>query len=201
MSCRNRECGKRVGMEAWLLLIVSGLFGCGLDASPENTETAKTSEHPEKVPANQNFYIRLPGVRKPDVQSANAANVDENSRVIGVTVGGRPRAYVMKAMTMLGTHIVNDLVEDVPVTVTYCDRTGCVRVLTQADESEALPVNLGGWVDGKMNLLWEGKLYAQNDDKIPMEEMSFMVTTWKEWKSLYPETDVYTGAASSTKGG
>ena len=53
--------------------------------------------------------------------------------VIGVTAGGRHRAYLVRALSLgAKSHIVNDVVGGVPVSVTYCDIYTCTRLFIEA---------------------------------------------------------------------
>jgi hypothetical protein len=137
----------------------------------------------------------LPGIVEPPVVPVNSAGVQENAEVIGVAVNGRARAYCLSEMQTPFTHVVNDVIDRVPVTVTYCNRTSCARVLTSPDEEmdSHLDVGVGGFVDGQMLLHVGNRNFSQNSADIPLKELDFERTTWGAWKSAYPDTDVCTG--------
>src|SRR5436309_12308333 len=82
---------------------------------------------------NSNAFFFLPGIRQPKAFPAGAAAVEDDADVIGVSVKGHHRAYCMATMADLERHVINDLIDRVPVTVTYCPRTNCVRALTRDD--------------------------------------------------------------------
>src|SRR5262245_27177421 len=85
----------------------------------------------------------VPGIRTPPTVAANQCNLSDDELVIGIHIGDTPRAYRLDALAPIMCHVVNDVIEEQPVTVTYCNRDGCVRVFT-ADGAEPLPISTGG---------------------------------------------------------
>ena len=69
--------------------------------------------------------------------------VPDDTLVIGIESGGRSRAYMLSAFTRPDEHVCNDLIDGVPVTVTYCDLDDCVRLFTAPGRREA-PRHRGG---------------------------------------------------------
>jgi hypothetical protein len=136
----------------------------------------------------------LPGIVHPPVEAASAATAQDSAEVIGVSVNGHSRAYCVAEMVTPFTHVINDVIDGVPVTVTYCDRTGCARVFTNTDEPDRpLEVGVGGFADGQMLLHVDHKKFGQKSRDIPLQELEFEKTTWGKWKSAYPDTDICTG--------
>jgi hypothetical protein len=149
------------------------------------------------------------GVCRPSLIAASQTEVAESSKVIGVVVNGQARAYLMSAMGIPGDalseesevdlewylkrHVVNDVIADSPVSITYCDLSQCVRVLTSQGQQQPLRLRIGGISEGKMLLLYEGQRYEQSDDAIPLQDVSFTVTSWGQWKNEHTLTLVYTG--------
>ncbi len=148
----------------------------------------------------------LPALQEPPALPAETAKVPDDAAVIGVSAGGRHRAYLVEALTPREGHCVNDRLGGVPVTVTYCDRSSCVRVFTDPDGTEPLAIAVGGWA-GRYEtgtlLLRIGKHRYRHTTGQPLEpdappfpyaEADCVQTTWKEWRTRHPDTDVYTGA-------
>lgn len=149
------------------------------------------------------------GVREPDTISAADARIPADKMVIGVSVGNTHRAYLIEAFEMprdfhiktatssetqkLGRHVVNDLVDGVPISVTYCDDTSCCRVFT-GDGDESLDLAVSGWREEQMELLLSRERFLHSDADAPLEDYPFEITTWGHWKSDHPETDVYVGS-------
>lgn len=79
--------------------------------------------------------------------------------MIGVTAGGKHRAYVVRAFDDKPIwHVVNDLLGGVPVTVTSCDRCDCVRTVTGREPGIVLDVSVAGWTQDQM-LLHRGNVF------------------------------------------
>jgi hypothetical protein len=148
------------------------------------------------------------GVRQPNTISATDARIPSDEIVVGVSVGNTDRAYLIHAFEMpqdfhiktalpsetqkLGRHVVNDLVDGVPITVTHCDDNCCSRVFT-GDGNESLNLAVCGWRDGQMDLQLDGERFLQDAVDAPLEDYPFEITTWGSWKSDHPQTDIYIG--------
>jgi hypothetical protein len=153
--------------------------------------------------ATADVRMRLSGIRLPRVRPAADAGLDDSAEVIGVSVGGRARAYFVGAMGLVPTrHVVNDLLGGQSVSVTYCDRNGCARVFTGGSGAAPLEMGLGGFKDGGLLLRAERRDYAQTmgdcvepggGPPLPYEELPYLRTTWKAWREQHPDTDVYVG--------
>ncbi len=144
--------------------------------------------------------IQAPGIRKPAVESAGSARLPDTTPVIGLTLGAQSRAYVRDAMSLPRTHVVNDVVGHAAVTVTYCNLTDCVRVLTAGDRADPLEVSVHGILQGKLILDIDGQVFEQDAGEIPLADLSFTRTTWGQWKALHPLTDVFTGNPTEAMG-
>src|SRR5262249_22919354 len=168
---------------------------------------------PEPRPVSSDLLpLAEAGVRLPATVPAASAGLPESAEVVGITVGGRCRAYLLAAFVPLHPgrgysrrHVVNDLLGETPVTVTSCDRTGCVKAFTGPAQSEPLDVGVGGFTtrDGRqsMVLLVGGSRYRQDTTQaledeaapFPYHEAAIVRPTWGEWRQAHPETDVYLG--------
>jgi hypothetical protein len=158
----------------------------------------------ESRPVN---LMRFHPARMPGAVDAGAARLPDDAPVIGVAAGGRHRAYSSSAFAELDLHVRNDVLNGVPVTVTYCPRTGCARVYTGPVGGSALAVAPGGWVgepgdgpDGVMLLRVGTDLYYQDSGAplagwgdFPYPEADFERTTWGAWRRSHPDTDVVVG--------
>lgn len=151
----------------------------------------------EPPPARDLITANLehPGLVRPPSAPAATVTLKDTDAVIGVVVDGRPRAYVVNALSNPRTHVVDDVVAGHPVTVTYCDRKDCTRVFT-GDGDGPLDVNVGGYDDGLL-LRINGRRYRQDSgeamepgEPLPFPQMGFVRTTWKEWRDAHPDTDV-----------
>jgi hypothetical protein len=140
----------------------------------------------------------------PPVEGVDAANLPDDCPVVGVVIDGKPRAYVIAALKPFHSHVVNDLVGDVPVSVTYCDLANCLRVYTFDKRGEPIPLTQAGRTGEGLLLRYEDRIYAQVAESLPggggqeppLQKLAFEKTTWKSWRQAHPSTDVYIGSVS-----
>jgi hypothetical protein len=142
-----------------------------------------------------------PGLERPPTLPAAQAKLDDAEQVIGVLANGRPRAYRVLAMSNPTSHVINDVVNHVAVTATYCDRCNFAQVFTNDTPDKPLGINLAG-VHGKLVLKYGDAFFSQEDGKpmhpwtdrvLPFTTMSFVLVPWKQWREAHPETDVFVG--------
>jgi len=141
-----------------------------------------------------------PGIRTPKTLSANSSGLADSALVVGVRAGGKARAYSIASLARSRSHhIVNDLLGDVPLSVVHCDELNCTRAFTSPARGAPLELAQGGLLDGDMALKSGGRAYrletlapyAKEDPPSGLKTHPCEVTTWKKWRSLHPETDVY----------
>jgi hypothetical protein len=150
--------------------------------------------------------VNVPGLKRPPAYPARDVSLRASTEVIGISLNGKHRAYALGAMIHPSQHLVNDLLGFSPVTVTYCNKTNCVKVFTGKRRGKTLPISLGGWeggmTEGKMLLKVDKRLYAHDSGKsvgtdpgrpFPFPRLKFVRTTWKGWKKAHPDTDVCLG--------
>lgn len=137
-------------------------------------------------------------IDNPPAIPADQVKMADADEVIGVSAGGKARAYRVKAFFGQINLVVNDVVGGTPVSVTHCDRKKLWRVFTD-EGSQQLEIMLGGYIDGLV-LYIRSDLYFQatglptheNDPApFPFRPYPFEKTTWKAWLSAHPQTDAY----------
>jgi len=149
----------------------------------------------------RNLVVIASGIQRPITIPGRTAGVIDAADVIGVSVKGHYRAYRLSALCDPKSTVVNDVIDGVPVTVTYSHWGACVRVFTRAGTSnEPLHIGMRGWKDGKMLLEIDGEILPQDSVEMPVARLEPAVTTWKEWKTAHPETDIYTGLNAHSAG-
>jgi hypothetical protein len=192
-----------IGAASWCVAVL-GIFGY-------EWVTLRLSQFDASIgdgPVDPLRKFVMPGIVRPSTVEADASSLRDDEEVIGFQVGGRARAYRLDALRDRSTHLVNDLVGEVPVTVAYCDLSDCVRGYTARDGDRPLAVSVGGLYQGReMVLDVGGALYFQEPGAglspgvgpsvIPLERLSPIRATWGEWKRLHPLTDVYEGVRGS----
>lgn len=144
-----------------------------------------------------------PAIDRPAIQPARGASIQPGDTVIGVEVAGHARAYRLGAFHQPTGHLVNDLVGGVPVSVSYCDRTDCVRVYTEPNRATPLAIEVVGMIDSEQVLKIAGILYFQKSGLpvapadaravIPYQVLEPVRTTWEAWMQAHPDTDIYIG--------
>jgi hypothetical protein len=144
------------------------------------------------------LFIRkdVPGVDQPKLVSADIATIADSVDVIGVEINGRACALVLKSMSNIDEHVVNLVIGETAVTVTYCDLVDCVRVIKRSDSGKAGPIALrvaGVDVNKQLVLSYRGELYGQQSPGLPFEDHTFTRTTWGQWKERHPGTLLYEG--------
>ena len=175
--------------------LAMGIAACG-QSKPGPGRGRAAALPKTSLPAPGSAYdtpFITPGIRQPSTVPVAEATLADDARVIGVTAGGRHRAYSVQVMSGMTSHVVNDLVDDVPVSVSYCDQTDCTRVFAGRPGSSPLELSTGGWVRGEMALRYGDQQYSQTATDIPLQDHPFVVTTWKEWREQHPDTDVFVG--------
>jgi hypothetical protein len=179
-------------------MIAAAIYGYGRVLS-SLTQNAVSSPA-ETVPQPSWSKIETPVVVQPSTVPAASAGLGEDEEVIG----GRSRAYSLKALRNPRFHIVNDLIGGVPVSVTYCDLTDCTQVYTGPGDAP-LQIAQAGLLDRGMVIRIGGVYYEHRTGRaiepsasappLPYEPSPWTRTTWGEWKRRHPATDVYRGGA------
>jgi len=146
-----------------------------------------------------------PGVRNPPHLSANIANVSPDGEVIGISAGSKHRAYCLSVLRNFPRLAVNDVLGEIPITVTYGPYTDCIRVFTSPNQKTALEIGLAGLYKGKLLLRLErqgtnelydqetGLAFNREGSDLPYPSYPFERTTWRAWLEVHPNTDVYCG--------
>jgi hypothetical protein len=146
-------------------------------------------------------------VNSPHTVAAEWARIADHEHVAGVALAGKHRAYLLRALSggpML--HIVNDVLAEIPVTITGCDRNGCMRAFTSDQRGAPLHVAFGGYRRGRIYLRVGDNLYDQTSlepalphlPTFPYTVLEVQQTTWKEWRTAHPDTDAYVGGVKPT---
>jgi len=177
-------------------LVVAGFAGMGIYSAtrrlPPQLGPLQRADNLPKLPAQR---LSVAGVKNPSLLRADAATLVDDEIIIGVTAFGESRAYVRRAFDRLARrHVVHDQFGSTPVTITHCDRTRFTRVFISKDGKTQCDVRCGGWLEEQeMALLVDGKEYSQSAQDIPLDDLDFVVTTWKEWRETQPNSRVYIG--------
>ncbi len=150
--------------------------------------------------SNSNDLLRtMPGVMQPPVADPLEISWSSEEEVVGVTVNGQSRAYLVEVLSRPDYHIINDLIGLVPVSITYCNINRCARAFTQEGAKTPLDLAVGGQHNlRELLLMVNGARFHQDDLKpydpghdpaaFPYQQVPLTVTTWGKWKNLHPDT-------------
>jgi hypothetical protein len=134
---------------------------------------------------------------------AASSTLSDDAAVIGVSAGGKHRAYPLRLVVRREQHVLNDLMGYTAVTVTYCDLDNCVRVFGEANRRKALDVDIGGADPSRprkmvirvgTDLFWQdtGLPFEEGSRRrFPYERIEYERTTWGQWRAAHPDSDVY----------
>ena len=142
----------------------------------------------------------IPSIENPKFVTAAAANfMRPTDRVIGITINGESRAY---PINILNWHeIVNDQIQGVPVSVTYCPLCGTGLVYEAKVRGRVLKFGVSGLLynsdvllyDRQTETLWSqilskginGPMKGQKLTMVPSSQ-----TSWASWLQKQPNTKV-----------
>ena len=142
----------------------------------------------------------IPSIEKPKFVSASEADfIRPTDRVIGITINGESRAY---PINILNWHeIVNDQIQGVPVSVTYCPLCGTGLVYEANVGGKVLKFGVSGLLynsdvllyDRQTETLWSqilskainGPMKGQKLKMVPSSQ-----TSWASWLQKQPNTKV-----------
>ncbi len=139
----------------------------------------------------------IPSVDDPELQPADAADLDDGDPVFGIVKNGVIKAYPQSILVW--HEVVNDTVGDEPIAVTYCPLTGTAQGFIRGETTfgvSGLLVNSNLLMyDRGTGTRWpqitatgiEGPLADQS-----LAEFPVVWTTWGNWRSAHPDTQVLT---------
>jgi hypothetical protein len=140
----------------------------------------------------------------PPIVAGSKAAIASTDWVIGVEVGGRPRAYRADAFDDPSGHLVNDMIGGIPVSVAYSNITHTARVYTDPTASRLLDAEIIGLLNREEMVIRLGDhLYSHLSGRpiepekappaIPYQLLTPTLTTWRVWLRQHPQTDVFVG--------
>jgi hypothetical protein len=180
-------------------LAVALCFGYVFLVEPKLSEVSEAPGAPTAQKMATPWIVH--GLDRPPAVAAAEADLEPDDEVIGVLAGGKSRAYLVTALRSSMHHVVNDVLGSTPVSVTYCDRTECVRVFTGPADGRPLPMSQAGWNGEALMLRYGTRFYMQptgqaaipDAEPIPCPTLPTERTTWKAWRAAHPDTDVFVG--------
>ncbi len=150
--------------------------------------------------------VNRPGIENPAWHDPQDTRIRKSLNVIGIVVHGHAYAYSIPALSVPTSaasfaelcsftqrHVVNHLLGDTAVSVTYCDVARSVRVLKAEHQSASLPLGVAGASRGQIVLSYDGTWYRQDSANLPLADHAYEVTYWGDWVSRHPTSRIYLG--------
>ena len=141
----------------------------------------------------------IPAIEEPQFTAASSspASLAADDPVFGVSLGDEPKAYPQAILVQ--HEIVNDVVDDIPVAVTYCPLTGTAQGFYRGETTfgvsgQLINANLVMY-DRAEEHWWPqvlGRRITGPDPGELLAEFPVTWTTWERWRSRHPETVVLT---------
>ena len=133
----------------------------------------------------------LRGVEEVEFTDVEHSKLKDSEFVIGVVVNSQAYAISQKAMADPHKHVVNLILDDIPISMSHCDISGCSRVFTQDESDGRIDLRVGGRdIQSELVLLLSGKRYSQRSESIPLQDFEFETATFAEWKASHPDTKI-----------
>jgi hypothetical protein len=141
----------------------------------------------------------IPSIDNPKFVSANDASLQDSDLVLGLNINGDIRAYPLNILVW--HEIVNDVVGDIPVAITYCPLCFTNQVFERTIDGQVVEFGTSGKLynsnlvmyDRISESLWSqalGQAIAGEHAGKKLKRVPFDVAFWSEWKTLYPESKV-----------
>jgi hypothetical protein len=189
---------RRPGSPAALAVLATAVALCGRTSAQEpplnidrSGHTEKTGESPPRTAAR--------------IVDAGQARVADAEIVIGVVVDGRPRAYPINLMWGPDNEVVNDTLGRTAIAASWCPIVLSGEVYSRTHAGEKLALGAAGAEDGVLVLYdasthsqWSqvsGRAVAGPLAGARLEKLPSLLTTWRRWKELHPDTTVYEDAS------
>ncbi|HSF49638.1 MAG TPA: DUF3179 domain-containing protein [Nitrososphaeraceae archaeon] len=153
----------------------------------------------------------IPSIDNPKFQSVQEADeiLEDSELILGLNINGDIRAYPLQILVW--HEIVNDVVGDQPVAVTYFPLCFTNQVFNRTlSDGNTVEFGTSGKLynsnlvmyDRKSNSLWSqalGEGIVGEYAGVKLERIPFDVAYWKEWKELYPESKVLSRDTGSVR--
>ena len=180
----------------WVPTAGEGAFVRRSRPAPMSAEQRAAAAADERAMKGGRFHKPLrrvadfPGIVEPELHKVDEVRLPGETMVVGVEVDGVACAFVLGSMQDPTQHIVNTMINNKPISVTYCNYINCVRVLSD-DSETSIPLNVGGLdIDNQMVLRLHGERYGQESRELPLADYPFARMSLDEWTHLHADTQV-----------
>jgi len=171
-------------------------------ASSAPFDLHKTSVPREEIFSGGPAKDGIPALTLPKMLSVEDAKyLSPADRVIGISIAGASKAYPLR---ILNYHeIVNDVVGDTPVAVTFCPLCDSVVAFDRRTPIGEREFGVSGLLynsnvlmydrQGQPESLWsqlQGRGISGAGLEKPLQSLPVEVTTWADWRERHPQTTV-----------
>ena len=174
------------------ILLLAVLLACGIllvaELPPLKVSNRGPASELMRVPITPGEF-ETPNRSFATVQETS---LDDQDEVITLNIGEQHYAFPKRWMSGMSEHVVSEIYEDLPIVVTYCDESECVRVFQGEVGEEKLDIMQAGLAAGHMAVLVNGRSFLQEAEDIPYSEYPFELMLWGEWKTNHPDGLVLT---------
>ncbi len=132
---------------------------------------------------------------QPDLVPAKEAKLADDEMMITIEVGGQHQAYWIRDLSQPGSHVVNDMVGGLAISITYCDQTDFARVFSDPETDKPLKLRTAGWMKKQLALQVGSpeNIHLHDDKMIPLDDYPFVRVPFGQWRSEHPDGLVYVG--------
>jgi hypothetical protein len=120
-------------------------------------------------------------------ETVSDSDLDDEDIIIALEINGVYYAYPKRRLSDIGAHVATEILGAVPVAVTYCNESECVRVFAGDVGGDRLDITQEGLDEDKFLILVNGKSFFQDDKAIPLQDYAFELVSWNQWKTEHPD--------------
>jgi hypothetical protein len=183
-----------------LIILGCGLFLSSWIAGCDDPRSASSPALPDPLTSGDpmaNTPFISEGIENPRFVTAEEFEGDLDEEIVGVEFEGEVFAFPLARLSGMRDHVVNHVIvgeeHSVPLTVTYCDATECIRVMTADGATESLKVSTLGRSQGELQLQYRERSFLQNATEIPLDDVAFERTTLRDWLAEHSAAKIYAG--------
>jgi len=157
--------------------------------------------HPNKLLSGGPPKDGIPSIDIPKFISVEEANkfLNDDELVLGINLNGEKKAYPFQILVW--HEIVNDIVANKPVVITYCPLCGTGIAYERKINNEPVEFGVSGLLhnsdlvmyDRKTDTLWgqiNGKAIIGELTGMRLKQVPLDTVTWGDWKKSNPDTKV-----------
>lgn len=196
----EQHTSKRAGLRPFagivLLLLASITLAICLLAWQEGQPIGR-NEQGQNLPEDEDPDTpgEIEPIVQPELVPAKEAELADEEMMIAIEVGGQHQAYWIRDLSQPGSHVVNDMVGGLAISITYCDQTDFARVFSDPGTDKPLKLRTAGWMQKQLALQVGSPdhIHLHDDKTIPLDDYPFVRVPFGQWRSEHPDGLVYVG--------